>query len=834
MDQNDQNGAGNEPHATVERSKNRDDTPSFVRDVEARADLLNPDRHAREHLPVLTMPKSVRIWRAARWPLLVFIVLVVLVTVGFITYDLLMARSVERGIAQSQAAEKLGKIKGLGNQSQILFLMAERNPTRANVQAAFAWQAVLQSVLLGPEEEWAKKAKIALDRGADDESGTGWAAKAGFAYLSGDPKKALELAQAGIKVHKDEPRLALVRGWALLALEKDDEARAVLDTAAQTSGGYIPLLITRIRLELDRGNRLEAAAQAEKLIEASPDHLYGLLVAISLYLPDWGGEPISADRVAKLLAEITRKAAEIDDAPPKINLLGQYLRARVNLLAGRFDQAVSAFEKVAATDPRPEVIAWYAEAVKNLRGPESALSFLDGYSSLESPEIRDLRAQCLLVYRRVEAASREIEKLKESGALPGRVKELTWLLDVYSGDVQAAYGSIPRQIGAKFQLPAIELYYLLQARGRRKQINRLLAAFDDSLGSCKRTIEAWHSKSIRRAFKRLNAAKAGDPPCVHALALHHLRGHVPPRRLAEIIQQLDAKTAADMGLKVDVALATWFVAGHAEAVKMLDGVWKSGPEGVPIRRALARAYRSLELPGKALEVLEGVDEPEGLVLRILAAQDARDKALGSSLWAGAVGKDAENPHPALAYLAIKKNYKASNVFDASDGVRDVLHRAGHWTAEIADIGALAYNFLGKRTEADRLLYQTSKQIVGELGIGESLETRFAQIRLSMRRGGKFIFRALFLLNSLKGEGLKDPRLYYHLAMINIHDGNDRMGIRFLRDTVNLDPSYKAAYTELEKLGKLDTETAAKLNKAWPGSAPADVSQPAPGSESPSK
>jgi hypothetical protein len=181
----------------------------------------------------------------------------------------------------------------------------------------------------------------------------------------------------------------------------------------------------------------------------------------------------------------------------------------------------------------------------------------------------------------------------------------------------------------------------------------------------------------------------------------------------------------------------------------------------------------------------------------------------------AIQKSKEVPEPALVYFALQTDLLADKNGEVIDNVLEILHKSGHWTGEIAELGAKAFNAVGKKPEADRLLYQTSKQVFRTSGIGEALDTRFAQILLNMKRGGKYVFRALYLLTSLKEEGAKDPRLFYNLGLLNIRDGNERLGLRYLKQALVLDPTFDQAYVKLSEIDKLNEEMLITMKRTWP-------------------
>jgi Tfp pilus assembly protein PilF len=73
-----------------------------------------------------------------------------------------------------------------------------------------------------------------------------------------------------------------------------------------------------------------------------------------------------------------------------------------------------------------------------------------------------------------------------------------------------------------------------------------------------------------------------------------------------------------------------------------------------------------------------------------------------------------------------------------------------------------------------------------------------------------------VITDLTQAGLKDAELSYSLAVTNIRQGNDRGAVRYLRDAIQIDPSFVPAYSQLEALGKLEEEERAGLERTRPG------------------
>ncbi len=797
------------------KGKRRDDTPSFIRNVQSRAETLNPQRRSLESIPVLTMPKSVKVWRTIRWPLAVLIVVIVLGTVGLVTKDILVARSVKNTIADSQNAEVRGAIDGLIAASETLANLAKRHPDRANAQTAWAWQAILQAKLLGPEAPLTKKAGAALELAGNDGSAIGLAAQAGLAHLQGKNKEALDLVTQSITTHPTEPRLKIVRAWALSALGKKKEARETYQQEANSKADYTPFIMSNITFEFENENRLAALTLAQTLLSASHGHLYGYLMTIALALPLWGAVDPPVDRVDTLLKDIEDLKSSIEKAPPKLAILGNYLTGRVNLLADHPKEAIAAFDKILDQTNDSEVFAWYAAALQEKKGTGAVLEFLKAHSNIEGPAILEIRARALLIYHQVNAAAEVIGKLKDLGSHPDRVRSLRWIQAIRSGDTQASLALMPEKIGKKDQLLAVEIYFALKEMGDSTGITRLAEAMDGELSQCSNAIRAWHKNNYRRAVRALDVNEEDSSGCIDALAVRLLRGHVLPAKLKTVSERLERKYAQDLSIQIGLALANWSVDGHAAAVMQVDKVWKSRPEGVPVRCAIGHAYLELNMPKKALEVLDGVETPVGLAIRVLAARKAKEKSQAAELVKIAISKSKKTSHPALAYLALQSRFEAGKISDVFDEILPLLENAGQWTADIAEIGARTLNFKGDRTVADRLLGQTAKRARISGGLDEAWETRIAAVKLNLRRGGKFMYRSLSLLSVFREEGVKDPRISYSFAMANIRDGNARVGLRSLKEALNLDPTFKPAYKQLIAMAKLDEETAALMKRMRP-------------------
>jgi hypothetical protein len=818
--ENDNNNEGGLFEPSEKTSKRRDDTPSFIRDVNSRAELLNPQRESIDYIPVLTMPKSQRIWRQIRWPLLVLAIVTVLVSVGLVTFNYLVSRNVQHTIEEAQIAENMGAIKPIQHSGETLSGLAKKHPDRSNAQAAWAWHAVLQAELLGPTTELSAEAITALELAGSVDHGYAWAARAGTAHLAGDYAKALELADKGIAKYSNEPRLALVRIWSLASLGKIEEARKTLDAAISQSIEYLPLLIAGIKIELDAGNRLEALELAGRLLSVSPGNLYGSLVTIDLGLPGWGAGLLGEARIDTLVKDLGALKPHIDSAPPKLAVLGNYLDGRVNLIAGRFGEAIKAFSWVMEKAPTAEVLGWYASAVYRHKGPQAALDLINSKVDLTGPEVFDITATSLLLLHRVSESLKAIDVLAESGIYQSRTSQLRWIHAIRSGNVKGAITWLPKSISEADQLLAMEMYLLLKGAGDREGIEKLTDALEENFPACRTAIQLWHDSSVKRGFRALIEPEESDT-CVDIMASALLKGHITQEDLKQKSDRIVEISKLNQRFEIIRALAIWPSEGHAAAVSILEKVAQLEPEGALLRNSLAQAYLDLGLPQKSVTVLKDAQDPEGLALRIFALRGAGKKDEAAELVKQAIGRGEEENHPAFTFFMLQSQFSAGKIHETAAAAIKAVNsgKLGHWTTEVAQIGSRALNFIGDKVEAEKLLTTAAKLGGKSAGLDESLEARLAQIHLNVVRGGKFLYRAIFLINELREAGLKDPRLDFNYAMVNIKDGNDRFGLRYLNEALTMDPTFKQAYKQLASMNKLDEQDTAAMNKMWPGYTP---------------
>ncbi|MBW2276230.1 MAG: hypothetical protein JRF63_01990 [Deltaproteobacteria bacterium] len=819
MDNRDDNGAPRPSDGEWEAQKRRDDTPSFIRSVQARAEMLNPARAGAEAIPVLTMPASVRIWRKIRWPLLVVIVVAILTAVGLFTNDRLEARSVKRRVAEAAESESKATVKALTETEQMLAALAERHPGRATAQVARAWHSLLFGQLFGPTDQQLTEARTALEQAGKDTSSMGYAARAGIKHAAGDFNGALELAGEGLGQFATEPRLHLVKAWALRGLERNEDSADTLLLVSKLEPSYLPALHTALAHALTDGDREAARLLSNELIKKSPGNLFGSLASVAVRLPRWGESDPDLDTLTGLIRDTHTLDARLKDAPPDLATLGRELAGRVKLLTKQLKEAIGDLDYVVKHKPSAEVIAWRALAIRELQGPEAALAALDqADAELSSPATLDVRVRCLLDRHHVEQAAEIFTKLEATAPSLASVGELRWILAVRRGDLAGAVQALPDRIDNRLRWVGLEMYELVRAAGDGEALAALLERMTGSTKACASGIRAWH-EGLSEAIAELGKSGEKLDECTVALKAKLLRGHMDPAEIRAAAERVHKVSGADMRLEVDRALAIWLTDGQAAAAVVLDDLGKLKPEGAALKWSMAAAYLQIGLPQRAIETVEGLDTPEAVDVRLHSLERLDKKKAFDKAVAEAVDRSKDEPHPALVYWAIRRDLDTSTFDRVISRADEVLPRAGRWTAEIAELKAKALNTTGSRGDADRSLEAAARKASATVGVDESWEAKLAVIRLNLRRGGNFLFKAVAVITQLYKAGLKDAELSYSYAVAHIRQGNERGAMRYLREAIALDPSFLPPYTQLQVLGKLSDENLARLEKVRPGAQP---------------
>ncbi len=813
---NDENsGPLGNPEGKWKGKKRRDDTPSFIRDVAARAEMLNPVRPG-ESIPVLTMPASVRLWRKIRWPLFVSIVLILLIVVGFVTNDRLVARSVANRISEARDNEAASTISRLVENDEILTALADRHSGRMNAQVAFAWNSMLLAEMFGPKEKYLEKAAASLKSISSYGSAMAYAARAAEKYHNGDFSGGLKIVLQGLKKHPNEPRLQLVRAWILFASGRSSEAFDVLDVVRKGFGDYLPALHTSLSFALKEEDGESVKTYSEDLLIRSPGSILGSLASVSVRLPGWYGEDLDPSQVLSLVKDMDTISGQMSSMPQKIAMQGRFLAGRVNLLAGRLDKAVEDLRFVSGKENDPRLLAWYAMAVRRLSGPRAALAILDATGEVACAEIHDLRARCLLDYHLVKQAGASLEKLGSDFDAVGDIRELKWILAVRRADLDEAKKFIPDKIGERLMWVGLEMFELYRSRGDREGIDALTERFVGDATGCAPGIRAWTGGKLSAMTKILGKASEDTHPCTCALVSRLMRGHLPLLEVKIAAQCAVAGAGGELRPKIDQALAVWLVDGREAALGIIADVRKNKPEGALIRIAMADAYMAMDVPAEALSVLDGLNNPEAVSLRIAALQKTGDKAGADKALAAALSDEKVKDHPAIVLWKLSARLDASDYDKVISGADEAHGSAGTWTAEIAELKAKALNAIGSRGDADRWLLAAAKSARTNVGFGESWQAKIALIRLNLRRGGNFLFKAVGVTLELYKAGVKDAELSYSYAVANIRQGNERGAMRYLREAVELDPSFTPPYSQLQLLGKLSEDYLATLKRTRPG------------------
>jgi tetratricopeptide (TPR) repeat protein len=792
--------------------KARDDTPSFIRDVQARSQMLNPNRSG-ESIPVLAMPKSVRLWRKVRWPLLITVIVVLLALIGVFTNEQLVDRSVAGKIADAAALESAAKLDGLISAEQTLAALAERHPRRLNAQAANAWQQVLLAELFGPKEKYRQAAAASLGRIQADTTALGRAARAGAAHLDGKDDQALALAVDGLKAFPGDPRLQLVRAWAFRGLGRGEEERAAIEALRTSAPRYLPAAQLAMLSAVDDGDAEAVRRFSGELLALSPGDMVGALGSIAVRLPEWD-EVADPERVAATVDDIATLRSHFDDAPDNVAALGLFLSGRTHLASGKLADAAADLSKAYDKKRSGKVLAWYALAVRRKDGPTAALALLGAAGERKSPELAGIRARCYLDLHRVDAAAAAIAAAERAGPGAG---ELGWTLAVRSGDAEKAKAALPASIGPRLLWVGLEMHDLLRSRGDADGVAALAERFEDS--ACADAVSAWHSPNVGRLLAIYESAEKRAVPCVAALAARLMRGHLVPADLRGAADAAVAASEGDLRTRVDRALAVWLTDGREAAVRELDEIVAAAPEGIPIRAAISDAYLVMGLPEQAVEILASCKTAECAGLRIAAWRRSKTPGRADEELAAALADGADPKEPGLVASGMERDLAAQKFDDVIASADAALPTAGRWSAEIAELKARAQSAKGDRGNADRTLTGVSEKVIKGVGLDESWATKLALIRLNLARGGNFVFKAFGVTFELYKAGVKDAELSYSYAVANIDQGNERGAVRYLREAIDLDPSFVPAYTRLELIDKVSEELAARLERTVPGARP---------------
>jgi tetratricopeptide (TPR) repeat protein len=793
--------------------KSRDDTPSFIRDVQARAEMLNPNRNG-EAIPVLAMPKSVRLWRKIRWPLFIAIVVLLLAVIGIFTNNRLVARSVASKIDEAAALEAAAKIDGLLAAEQTLSALAQRHPGRPNAQAANAWHSVLLAELFGPKEKYLAAATPSLALLKNDATALGWAARAGAEHLAGKDEQALALADQGLKAFPGEPRLELVRTWALVSLGRRDDAATAIAELRKGAPQYLPAAQFALLNAMDGGDLKAVKRYSAELLTFSPGDMIGALGSIAVRLPGWN-EAADPTQAATMLEDMATLKSHFEKAPANIGALGFFLSGRTNLASGKVAEAISDLRASLDKRKSEKVLAWYALAVRRKDGPTAALALFGAADEGKSAEVESIKAQCHLDLHHIDDASKAIAAMAAAGT--GDSGELGWILAVRSGDAEKAEAALPASIDSRLQWVGLEMHDLLRDRGDADGIATLAERFEET--ACADAIRAWHSADVGRILSVFDSPKKREVPCVAALTARLMRGHIAPAELRSSAEAAVAASEGDMRTRVDRALAIWLTDGRDAAAKALDEIVAARPEGAGLLAALSDAYLAMGLPERAVEVLSSCKSAACTGLRIAAWKGSKTPERAAAELDAAMAAGADRKEPGIAVALMERDLEARRLDEVIASADEVFPTAGRWAAQVAELKAKAQSTKGDRGDADRTLLAAADKVVKGVGIGESWRAKLALVRMNLNRGGNFVFKAFAVAFEMYKAGVKDAELSYSYAVANIDQGNERGALRYLREAIDLDPSFVPAYTRLKIVDTVPEEALARLALTMPGVQP---------------
>jgi hypothetical protein len=787
----------------------RDDTPSFIRNVESTKELLEPV--AGEHqslIPVMEMPRNIRIWRMVRWPLFGLGVLMTLAIFGVTVNDALVSRNIAERIEEARKIESIGSVETVVTAGKALSGLAAKYPDRKNVQAAWAWQAVLEATWFGPQEHLADKAKKAIEA-AEVTDPSVIAARVGLACLYDNPEFDSTTLTAVAGKHPD-PRLLLARAWLETAQGETSKALSTIEFAIKEHPSYVPLMVEGMRTAFLMGDRAQTAKWIDRLRKVSPDHLWANLVLLASSLPNWGQDPFLPDAGRSSLATLKKLAARIEEAPPRLRAFGRQLEGRALLAAGEISAAEGVLAKTVEDAPSPELLAWHALAVMKLDGPMAAIAALKQGKGLSGPWVLDIQAQALLALHQVEDARPIIEQLVKSGDLSERTGILGFVLAVREGSIDTALERLPGQLSPEVLWPTLELYEQAATEGNRKAVSETITAIAKLDEGCGEALRAWHGKSDREALRTFQRYSASSV-CAAALRARLLLGRDDPRRLLDSANRAMEACKRELWCQMNQALATYLVNGQEEALALLNQVAAVQPQGSPLRVALGRAYLRVFDKEKALAMVQDDKSDAALALRI----DASNETEIDELIAQAATRYSASPTPALAYFAALQLQREEKHSEAAALAAAAAPKSGTYGPRIGALAARSLSAVRNNSEADRVLEELVTGLRRPAGYGASWDARNELVMFNLRRGGKNTFRAISLIGEVTSQNVRSADHLYAFAMAILSQGNERGSPRFLREALLLDPSHAQACKQLHIMGKLEADVRAACLKTRP-------------------
>jgi Flp pilus assembly protein TadD len=106
-------------------------------------------------------------------------------------------------------------------------------------------------------------------------------------------------------------------------------------------------------------------------------------------------------------------------------------------------------------------------------------------------------------------------------------------------------------------------------------------------------------------------------------------------------------------------------------------------------------------------------------------------------------------------------------------------------------------------------------MIARSGLSASWDAQKRLIRLNLRRGGAFVFKAVAVTQELYKSGVKDAELAYSYGIAFLRQGNEGGSLRFFREAISLDPTFVSSYEVLNAQGQLSDDNLTLLQKVRP-------------------
>ena len=789
--------------------KDRDDTPSFIRNVEAKSSILGPG--SRDSLPVLAVPHSVQVWNRIRWPLAVFTVLVILTVVGLFTHNILENKNVNQRLEETTIGEKFAHVQVMYESNRILKSLSDEYGDYTNVQSAYAWNTVLLARLFNEQSSLLPTASAAFEAIEDEVDPISIAARSAAAILNAKYSDAANLIKQGLETSGDEPRIHLTAGWLSIAQGKTEEGVARLEKMREDFPEYLPPLYTLIEVAIARGDELAIATYSNDLLRLSRGNLYGALTSLIIRLPGWNSEPLSQKDLKELLGAAAELKEQVTDAPAVLKAYAQFVEGRLALQMGNSKKAIGILKPLLDDRYQLNVLAWYGKAVMEESGPKAALTALESAGDNPRIEIYDLRARAYLALYDVGKAEKALQALRENASFD--LRELLWILAVRKGDVPTAKDNLPNLVSTRLLPVVLEMYELLLKPGDKDGIRDLTAAMrEGNLDECADAIDNWHENRLQKILHQFSSS---EDPCIVTFALRVMKHNYGPEKLASLAKKIPHRLY-DLRTRVDRIHVAWKTDGFEPAIKQLDKLAKESTNSGPLLVAIASQYMDMGQNGKAREILDESNYPEAIALYIQSLQAMKKGRKAQIVLKKARQNSASRNHPAIVMLAIAEKYDAGKISEVVTDAEAAIANAGAWSSEIAALKAMAMSAMGERGDADRYLTSFIKPAGRVAGISESWEVQKAIIRINLRRGGNFLFKAVAYTVDLYKSKVPDAEVTYSYGVESQRQGNSRGAVRYFNNAIELDPAYVPPYKELLHMGELTDEHRVTLEKYRPG------------------